>query len=267
MLPENGRNKMKNKLKLFVMAILVMAMVCSACSGSEPAPAASTEEKSEAAVSSIPEKETEAPATEAPTTEAPTTEAPTTEAPTTEAPTTEAPTTEAPATEAPSEAETTRAAVDKTVSHSFDPATNKTYTAKGIEFQIPVDWSHADPYFYPCREADNFAMIYYMAVGTADASMLDNAAFVDSYAKGLTSSLTNGKVIDSQIMEIGGRKMLVVDLEGEINSLDMELRFATMEAPEDGKLLVFGFGQRINGTTDYSEDFMSILENLKDVKN
>ena len=60
---------MKNKLKLFVMTILVMAMVCSACSGSEPAPAASTEEKGEAVVSSIPEKETQAPATEAPTTE------------------------------------------------------------------------------------------------------------------------------------------------------------------------------------------------------
>lgn len=253
---------MKNKLKLFVMTILVMAMVCSACSGSEPAPAASTEEKGEAVVSSIPEKETQAPATEAPATEAPTTEAPTTEAPTTEAPTTEAP-----ATEAPSEPETTRAAVEKKMAHTFDPATNKTYTAKGIEFQIPADWSDSDPYFYPCKEADNFAMIYYMAIGTADASMLDNAAFVDSYGKGLASSLTNGKVIDSQVTEIGGRKMLVVDLEGDINSMDMELTFATMEAPEDGKLLVFGFGQRIYGDTDYSEDFLNILENLKDVKN
>ena len=248
---------MKNKLKLFVMAILVMAMVCSACSGSEPAPAASTEEKGEAVVSSIPEKETQAPATKAPATEAPTTEAPTTEAPATEAP----------ATEAPSEPETTRAAVEKKMAHTFDPATNKTYTAKGIQFQIPADWSDSDPYFYPCKEADNFAMIYYMAIGTADASMLDNAAFVDSYGKGLASSLTNGKVIDSQITEIGGRKMLVVDLEGDINSMDMELTFATMEAPEDGKLLVFGFGQRIYGDTDYSEDFLNILENLKDVKN
>ena len=248
---------MKNKLKLFVMVILVMAMVCSACSGSEPAPAASTEEKGEAVVSSIPEKETQAPATKVPATEAPTTEAPTTEAPATEAP----------ATEAPSEPETTRAAVEKKMAHTFDPATNKTYTAKGIQFQIPADWSDSDPYFYPCKEADNFAMIYYMAIGTADASMLDNAAFVDSYGKGLASSLTNGKVIDSQITEIGGRKMLVVDLEGDINSMDMELTFATMEAPEDGKLLVFGFGQRIYGDTDYSEDFLNILENLKDVKN
>ena len=126
---------MKNKLKLFVMAILVMAMVCSACSGSEPAPAASTEEKGEAVVSSIPEKETQAPATKAPATEAPTTEAPTTEAPATEAP----------ATEAPSEPETTRAAVEKKMAHTFDPATNKTYTAKGIQFQIPADWSASDP--------------------------------------------------------------------------------------------------------------------------
>ena len=108
-------------------------------------------------------------------------------------------------------------------------------------------------------------MIYYATPEGTSASMLDNSVFVESYASGLASSLQNGKVIDSQMMEIGGRKMLIVDLEGELNGMELEMTFATLASPEDNNLVVFGYGQRISGEIDYAEDFLKMLENLKDV--
>lgn len=180
----------------------------------------------------------------------------------------EPPTTEAMSTEEAAESTTeSEAANNKKVAHAFDSTTNKTYTAKGIEFQIPADWVHNDPYFYPCTDSEDFAMVYYSPIETASSSMLDNDAFRESYVNGMVSNMQNGKVIKSEIMEIAGRKMLVTYLEGELSDKDMELIFATMAAPEDGNLLVLSFGQRIHCATDYSADFMSILENLKDAKN
>ncbi|MBO4289509.1 MAG: hypothetical protein J5865_05335 [Lachnospiraceae bacterium] len=176
----------------------------------------------------------------------------------------EVPDTSEAATEAPTEAES-KQATEKKMSQAFDPATNLRYTVKGLEFQIPVDWKQNDPYFYPSTDPEQFAMVYYAVPEGTSASMLDNSVFVESYANGLASSMQNGKVIDSQMTEIGGRKMLIVDLEGELNGMELEMTFATLASPEDNNLVVFGYGQRISGEIDYAEDFLKMLENLKDV--
>ena len=259
---------MHKTMKLLVTVLLMAALFVTACSGSsEPA----TTEISEAATEAP--TTTKAPETEAPATEAPTTEAPTTEAPTTEAPATEAPTTEAPTTEAATQAETesaaeTTAAVEKTMAHDFDSATNVTYKAGGYEFQIPQKWTVQEPYFYPSVDPESFGMVYYYEVSTVKADMLDNTTFVDSYAKGLTTSLKGDpKVLRNEMTDINGMKVLRTAVTGEASGMEMYMDFATMGTADGNGLLVLGMGQTLSGTMDYTEDFEEILKSLTVAKN
>ncbi len=231
---------MIKKMRAFMIVIMAMSLLLSGCSSNaEPTEAATTA----------------APVTEAPTTQAPTTQAPSTEAPTTQAPTTEAPTTQAPTTETASE---------KTVSNDFDPASNETFEIEGIEFQVPANWVQKENAFYACEDPERVAVLTVMSMSGINSAMMENPAFVSSYAGGMQSAFQeDAEVISSDLVEVNGRKMIRSELRGVTNGHEAKVRAASMMNAADTDFVALLFVQFDDGPVDYFDDYEKIIENLK----
>ena len=157
---------------------------------------------------------------------------------------------------------------EKPAANDFDPETNASFTAYGFEFQVPAKWAVSEPYFYPDLDYDNFAMLYYYANQNVSEDMLENPAFAESFSKGLLNNVTGDKkLLQSEIIEINGRKMIRSLIRGEISGIEMVVDFATMYCPEVNGLFGMAMGQNVNAEVDYTNDFEKILGSLKDVKN
>ena len=157
---------------------------------------------------------------------------------------------------------------EKPAANDFDPETNAAFTAYGFEFQVPAKWAVSEPYFYPDLDYDNFAMLYYYANQNVSEDMLENPAFAENFSKGLLNNVTGDKkLLQSEIIEINGRKMIRSLIRGEISGIEMVVDFATMYCPEVNGLFGMAMGQNVNAEVDYTNDFEKILGSLKDVKN